>query len=164
MSLISHTTRNLVTDRIRRLFGGVPCRVQAAALPWRESGEGIEIMLITSRDTGRWVLPKGWAKKREMLADAAAREAVEEAGITGDIAPREIGCYFYAKRRSEGPAWRCRVSVFPLRVKHEAEKWPERKQRTRRWFSPDEASRLVNEPDLGELLQHFARNPHEIAA
>jgi 8-oxo-dGTP pyrophosphatase MutT (NUDIX family) len=162
--LISHTTRNLVIDRLRRLFGGKPCRIQVAALPWREKEQGVEVMLITSRDTGRWVLPKGWAKKREMHAEAAAREAVEEAGIMGDIARDEIGRYFYDKLRSEGPAWRCRVSVFPLRVEHEAETWPEKKQRTRRWFSADEAAGLVNEPDLGELIRRFGHDPRRIAA
>ena len=59
------------------------CRIQVAALPWREAGEDVEIMLITSRDTGRWVLPKGWPEQREKLYEAAAREASEEAGIEG---------------------------------------------------------------------------------
>lgn len=162
--LISHTTRNLVADRLRRLFGGKPCRVQVAALPWRESGRGVEIMLITSRDTGRWIVPKGWPEPPETLSQSAAREASEEAGLTGVITEHPAGRYFYDKVRGSGACWRCEVPVFPLRVEHEAKKWPEKKQRTRRWFSPDEAADLVNEPDLGELIRRFGRDPRRVAA
>ncbi|RUU02882.1 NUDIX hydrolase, partial [Mesorhizobium sp. USDA-HM6] len=77
------TTHNQMTERVRRLFGTAPCRLQVAALPWRKDDNGVEIMLITSRDTGRWVLPKGWPEAREPLCEAAAREAGEEAGLYG---------------------------------------------------------------------------------
>lgn len=156
--LISHATRNLVTYRIRRLFGGHRCRIQVAALPWRKGEHGVEVMLVTSRGTGRWVLPKGWPKKGETPAAAAGREAAEEAGIKGDVAPHEIGRYFYEKLRSEGPALYCRVSVFPLEVEREETEWPEKEQRERRWMTGREATDAVAEPDLGELITRFCES------
>ncbi|TGQ96040.1 NUDIX hydrolase, partial [Mesorhizobium sp. M1C.F.Ca.ET.204.01.1.1] len=79
------TTHSAMTERVRRLFGTAPCRLQVAALPWREGKDGVEIMLITSRDTGRWALPKWWPEAREALCQAAAREAGEEAGLRGPV-------------------------------------------------------------------------------
>ena len=97
--MISHGTRNLLVERLRRMFGAPPSRVQVAALPWRPSSRGIEIMLVTSRGTGRWVLPKGWPEKAETLSQAAEREAGEEAGITGGIARQPIGSSNTMSRR-----------------------------------------------------------------
>ncbi|EKF44024.1 NUDIX hydrolase [Nitratireductor indicus] len=164
--IISHCTRMRLTERVRRLFGGNPRRVQAAALPWRTSAKdgSLEIMLVTSRDTGRWVLPKGWPEGPERLGQTAQREAVEEAGIEGVAADTEIGRFYYKKLRGSGVEWRCEVAIIPLRVTRELNKWPERKKRTRRWFSARDAARLVDEPDLAEMLLRFADNPREIAA
>jgi 8-oxo-dGTP pyrophosphatase MutT (NUDIX family) len=162
--VISHSTRKRLLDRIRVMFGGVPCRVQAAALPWRLTDRGVEVMLVTSRDTGRWVLPKGWPEGDEDLWKAAEREAAEEAGISGEIATSEAGSYYYGKNLPSGLERRCEVHVFPLAVGRVADKWPERKARLRRWFSPQEAAARVQEPDLGELIAAFAVNPREIAA
>lgn len=162
--VISHTTRNRLIDRLRRMFGGVPCRVQAAALPWRVGEKGVEVMLVTSRGTGRWVLPKGWPENDEPLAAAAAREAAEEAGLAGSVDDREIGRFYYGKELPSGLRMRCEVRVFPLAVDQVADKWPERKKRLRGWFSPAEAARRVREPDLGELIAGFADNPRKILA
>ncbi len=162
--ILSHTTRNRWRDRLRTLFGGVPCRVQVAALPWRLTERGVEIMLVTSRGTGRWVLPKGWPERSEELFDAAAREAAEEAGLAGAVARQEIGRFYYEKRLASGAEWRCEVHVFPLEVELVAEKWPERKQRKRGWFTVDEAATRVSEPDLGELIAAFALDPRRPAA
>jgi 8-oxo-dGTP pyrophosphatase MutT (NUDIX family) len=145
-----------LVDRARRLFGDTACRLQVAALPWRRTPDGIEIMLITSRDTGRWVLPKGWPEPGEALCQAAAREAVEEAGLSGEISAREAGRYFYAKARSNGEDWPCEVLVYPLEVTTESNRWKERAKRTRRWMSGPDAAAAVNEPDLGQLIASFA--------
>jgi 8-oxo-dGTP pyrophosphatase MutT (NUDIX family) len=161
--MVSHATRNRITEQVRRLFGGKPCRLQVAALPWRKTKDGLEVMLITSRDTGRWVLPKGWPEGREQLFDTAAREAAEEAGLGGAVAHLEIGSYFYGKVLPSGMEQRCEVLVFPLEVDEMATAWPEKKERTRKWFSPTEAASLVNEQDLGELIVRFARNPRQYA-
>ncbi len=159
--MVSHETRNRIIERVRRLFGGKPCRLQVAALPWRKTKDAIEIMLITSRQTGRWVLPKGWPEGHEQLFDTAAREAAEEAGLGGAVARFEIGSYFYGKVLASGMERRCEVLVFPLEVDELATAWPEKKERSRKWFSPDKAARLVKEDDLGELIARFTKNPRK---
>jgi 8-oxo-dGTP pyrophosphatase MutT (NUDIX family) len=161
---IGHSARSYFADRIRRLLGGAPCRVQVAALPWRKGPDGVEVMLITSRDTGRWVLPKGWPEGNEKLWDAAAREAGEEAGIEGAVAPAELGRYYYAKAMPSGQAKRCEVHVFPMEIDRVKDSWPERKSRRRQWFSPDAAASSVREPDLADLIARFCQNPRKSAA
>ncbi|MBX3568368.1 MAG: NUDIX hydrolase [Rhizobiaceae bacterium] len=153
------TTRNHVLDRLRRFLGAKACRIQVAALPWRRSGGGVEVMLITSRDTGRWVIPKGWPEGNEALGAAAAREANEEAGVSGAVSAGEIGRYLYFKQLSSGAEKRCQVHVFALEIDVVRDKWPERKKRRRAWFSAAEAAKLVREPDLSELIANFGRNP-----
>jgi 8-oxo-dGTP pyrophosphatase MutT (NUDIX family) len=152
-------TNNHLMERVRRLFGKSSSRLQVAALPWRETENGVEVLLITSRDTGRWVLPKGWPEGTEPLCDAAAREAVEEAGLAGVVSRREVGRYFYAKTLDSGEEVPCEVLVYPLEVDQLADKWKEKRQRTRRWFSSDEAARLVDEPDLCKLISTFCADP-----
>lgn len=162
---ITHRTRKQLTERIRRFFGGLPCRVQVATLPWRRSENGeFEVLLVTSRGTGRWVLPKGWPEKRERPHEAAAREAAEEAGVSGAISSAELGCFYYSKELPSGMEWRCEVHVYPMEVDDIAEKWPERKKRTRRWFAARDAAKLVAEPDLAELIAGFGVNPRKYAA
>ncbi len=96
-------------------------------MPWRDTGHGVEIMLITSRDTGRWVLPKGWPEAKELLCEAAAREAGEEAGLRGTVSHHEAGRYFYAKALASGEEVPCEVLVFPLRVDKIADRWKEKR-------------------------------------
>ena len=154
--LISRPAVARLAERVRRLFGGAPCHIQVAALPWRRSVTGdVEIMLVTSRGTGRWVLPKGWPEAGESLANAAAREAGEEAGIDGTVDMIEAGIYFYDKTLRSGAERRCEVRVFPLEVAHVAEEWPERGQRRRRWYGAADAARLVAERDLGQIISRF---------
>ncbi len=153
-----------LAERVRKLFGVVPLRLQVAALPWREAGGDVEIMLITSRDTGRWVLPKGWPEAREPLCEAAAREAGEEAGLSGRICPIEAGRYFYAKALASGEEVPCEVLVFPLEVAEVAERWKERRARTRRWVACAEAERMVAEPDLSQIIAYFHANRERFAA
>lgn len=162
--IFSHSTRNNLIDRLRRLFGGSPARVQAAALPWREADGGVEVMLITSRGTGRWVLPKGWPEGQEQLCQTALREAGEEAGLDGEISRDEAGRYFYGKALPSGLARRCEVHVFPLKVENVAKKWPEKNKRRRRWVSPRDAMALVQESDLREVIAAFCANPRKFAA
>jgi 8-oxo-dGTP pyrophosphatase MutT (NUDIX family) len=128
--------------------------VQYAALPYRTE-PAVEVLLVTSRDTGRWVLPKGWPMKRKAPHEAAAREAIEEAGVTGPVEADPLGSYRYDKRLANGAAIRCRVQVFPLRVEVERTRWREKHQRVRRWFPVQEAAGLVAEPELRALLHRF---------
>jgi len=163
--LISRGTRILLTERLRGLFGSPPPRLQVAALPWRVNKKGaIEILMVTSRESRRWVVPKGWPEGEESLSAAAAREAREEAGVSGIISSQELGSFHYGKRLVSGLERRCQVLIFPLEVKKVADKWPEKKRRTRQWFAPAEAAQAVDEPDLGELIARFGGNPSESAA
>jgi len=149
---------DFLAERIRRLFGDTSCKLQVAALPWRVEAGSLHILLVTSRDTGRWVLPKGWAEKGEALSAAAAREAREEAGVRGDVSSRDAGRYFYAKTQRTGPALPCEVVVYPFEVKKLAGQWKEMEQRRRHWFSPNDAASSVHEPDLAELIRKFGRD------
>ena len=144
-----------VRDRLRGLEW-VRHRQQYAALPWREGKAGLEILLITSRETRRWVIPKGWPMITLAAHDAAAQEAWEEAGVRGEIVATPIGAFRYHKRMKSGPPQRCRVDVYPLAVGVEEKDWPEKRQRQRRWVSAPEASRMVEEPGLRVLIDSFA--------
>jgi 8-oxo-dGTP pyrophosphatase MutT (NUDIX family) len=129
-------------------------RQQVAALPWRFA-ERLEIMLVSSRETRRWIIPKGWPMAGRSAAAAAAIEALEEAGLLGEIAAQPFGHYAYEKNLSRGQSVLCRVDVFQLRVVRQREDWPEKEQRDTRWFSAEEAMSLVSDPGLAELIRQF---------
>lgn len=140
--------------KIKSRSGG-RLRQQYAALPVRmtEAGEP-EILLVTSRGTQRWIIPKGWPMRRLTPGQAAAREAYEEAGLEGEIdAEQPIGSYLYEKRMGNGNVARIEVSIFLLRVSRQLAAWPEQAERETRWFNPTDASRLVAEPDLAIILR-----------
>lgn len=133
-------------------------RAQCAALPWRRSTDGgAEVLLITSRETRRWVIPKGWPMKKLRSAEAAAQEAFEEAGVTGEIERAPVGVFHYDKRLKSGRLQHVRVTVFALNVTAEADAYPEAGQRERSWLSPVDAAALVDEPELRALLLAFSR-------
>jgi 8-oxo-dGTP pyrophosphatase MutT (NUDIX family) len=129
--------------------------LQNAALCWRMHHGRVEVLLITSRDTGRWVLPKGWPMPGRTGAEAAGLEAWEEAGVTGAVAAATVGAYVYDKVLAGGRSLRCSVDVYPLRVTSLARRFPERKERRRKWFDLARAARKVAEPDLRALLLAF---------
>jgi 8-oxo-dGTP pyrophosphatase MutT (NUDIX family) len=115
------------------------------------------VLLITSRETQPWVLPKGWAEKGLTGAEFACKEAFEEAGIIGRTRETAVGSYDYRKRLADGSHRRCKVSVFPMTVDQELDDWPERGEWRRQWFTPDEAAALVAERELAELLRRPVR-------
>ena len=129
--------------------------VQYAALPWRPYGQGLQILLITSRRTHRWIIPKGWPMARCRPAVTAAREAAEEAGVSGEMGKRAIGHFRYQKLLREGVEMPCRVEVFPLKVTHEKSNWDEEDARQRRWFSVRDAADAVMEPQLKLVIRRF---------
>lgn len=129
---------------------------QFGALPWRLGVDGqLEILLVTSRETGRWVVPKGNPMARRKPHEAAAREAFEEAGVEGAIGETPLGSFRYRKRRLLFLPILAEVRLFPLRVERELERWPEMRQRKRQWFARAEAARLVNERPLKQLILGF---------
>ena len=131
-------------------------RAQFAALPWRRTAAGeTEVLIITSRETRRWVIPKGWPIKGMSSPKSAAREAFEEAGVLGKVRKRPVGSYAYDKRLKNGRLQHVRVAVFALLVETEAEVFPEAGQREKQWVSPAEAARLVDEPELMVVLATF---------
>ena len=117
----------------------------------------MRLLLITSRDTGRWVLPKGNPIRGLQPHLAAAHEAYEEAGITGIACPSALGSYSYDKRRNSGRTRRLTVDVFPLAFVAQLDTWPEQAQRNSRWFTLPEAADAVDEPDLRTIILGFQR-------
>ena len=128
---------------------------QCAAIPVQLNADGaLVVMLVTSRDTGRWVVPKGWTAAKLTSAQAAAREAYEEAGVVGWIvSDTPFGTYHYQKRLTPTLTIPCDVEVFLLLVEQQLETWPEQKQREICWFSPSEAASCVDEGGLAEILR-----------
>jgi 8-oxo-dGTP pyrophosphatase MutT (NUDIX family) len=130
----------------RRQFAAVPVR--------RRDDAQLEVLLLTSRQTRRWVIPKGWPIRRLSPAASAAREAFEEAGLEGMIAGEEpIGSYRYRKGLNDGRSALVTVAVFLLIVSRQHASWPEQNERTLRWCQPEEAAQLVDEPELAALLR-----------
>src|SRR5215212_10181800 len=130
-------------------------RPQIGALPFRLDDGQLRVMLITSRETRRWVIPKGWPMRGLKPHRVAEREAYEEAGLKGQIGKVAVGVYAYEKRLGNGLAVPCEVSVFPLQVTSQRKRWPEMGQRDGRWLSPGEAADLVQEEGLQHLLRGF---------
>ncbi|GJE29069.1 NUDIX hydrolase [Methylobacterium organophilum] len=129
-------------------------RRQVGALPYRRTAEGgLEILLVTSRESRRWVIPKGWPMKGRKPYEAAAQEAYEEAGLLGHIGKRALGYYFYEKRLKNRDSVLCQVRVYPLEVRRQLKKWPEQDQRDGRWFSPSEAAEAVVEAGLAGIIR-----------
>jgi len=136
--------------------------IQYAALPYRIRGRRVEILLITSRETRRWVIPKGWPMTGLAPPDAAAVEAAEEAGVLGEIEPRPIGSYRYLKKVKGGQHLAVQVIAFPFRVDAQVEDHKESGQRDHRWFAYQRAAGVVAEPSLRHLIRDFgkAREPN----
>lgn len=114
------------------------------------------ILLVTSRDTGRWVIPKGWPAKRLKPHEAAAREAVEEAGILGKIGSKPIGSYQYRRPHQNGDQLHS-VSVYLVAARSALDHWPEELQRKRAWCSISTAARRVAEPELRSLIRRIGK-------
>jgi len=129
---------------------------QVGALPWRKRQGRLEILLVTSRETRRWVIPKGGVMAHLVDMNAARQEALEEAGIAGRMRRKSVGIYAYRKRIGPGPTIPYAVKVFLLEVQHEFANWPEKRERTRRWFSVAEAIAHVGEPGLRRIMRAFA--------
>lgn len=152
----------LPAPRIAPRLPGVtlePSIEQLAALPYRRGTAGCEILLVTSRETRRWIIPKG--NPIPGLEDylAAAREAFEEGGVIGHPYPEPVGTFSYMKLRKTRVPASARVTVYPLAVATLLESWPERNQRQRRWFSQAAAAEAVAEAELQDLLRSFRPAP-----
>ena len=132
---------------------------QVAALPWRRGEQGVQVMLVTSRETRRWVVPKGGRMAGKTDPEAAAVEAMEEAGVQGEVSTVAHGVFRYARLIGEGELKRYVVALYPLMVRIQLGHWPEAHERQRRWMSQEEAAASVQEPDLAELILSFRAPP-----
>lgn len=131
-------------------------RLQCGALPFRYVDGRLQVLLVTSRESRRWVIPKGWPMKGKSPHQTAAREAFEEAGLKGEIGRRPVGSYEYDKRLHDGAMVPCLVEVFALFVLEQRRRWPEFGQRETAWFAPEAAAASVREPGLAALIRGFA--------
>ena len=128
-------------------------RKQVAALPVRSDSEGVlRVMLMTSRETRRLIVPKGWPMKGRKDYRAAATEALEEAGLIGRIHRKPAGVYTYWKRFAASFEM-CRVKVYVLEVDRQLRIWREQGQRQFGWFSAEAAADLVDDPGLGTIIR-----------
>jgi 8-oxo-dGTP pyrophosphatase MutT (NUDIX family) len=132
---------------------------QYGVIAARRTADGaVEVLLITSRDTGRWVVPRGNPIAGKSPEESAAQEAYEEAGIIGPVGTEAIGSYTYEKRRRLRSAVPAVVHLFRMDVAEERDDWPEKGERERRWFQVEEAAAAVHEADLAALIRRMSRD------
>jgi 8-oxo-dGTP pyrophosphatase MutT (NUDIX family) len=141
-------------------------RVQYGALPYRfTQTAGLEILVVTTRQSRQWIVPKGWPIKRLTPSKSAAREAFEEAGVRGKVGARAIGAFRYKKRASgNGADPDYEVTIFPLLVRRQSATWPEFGQRVVQWVDPQRAIVLIRDPELKAIVEKFAKRAAAAAA
>jgi 8-oxo-dGTP pyrophosphatase MutT (NUDIX family) len=144
---------------LARMKKSTDAKTQVAALPYRKTEDGrIEVLLVTSRETRRWLIPKGGMMKGKTPWEAAAQEALEEAGVEGKIAHQPLGHYTYWKRKADHFAL-YKVDVYSLKVRRQLKTWPEQGERDQQWFDVAIAPDRILEPALAELIR---RLPDEV--
>jgi 8-oxo-dGTP pyrophosphatase MutT (NUDIX family) len=129
---------------------------QTGALPWRLNGKKLQLLLVTGRLSKRWTVPKGWPMYGKTLAEAAAQEAYEEAGVEGVAESEAIGRFDHIKTHAVVGPLEVTILVHPLEVRRVLGQWPEKDARERRWLSPPKAAKLVDNPQLRQILLDFA--------
>ncbi|NTJ11699.1 NUDIX hydrolase [Rhizobium lusitanum] len=140
-----------------KLFGGMfRSQFGAVCFRYKDGGEEFEILVITSRESGRWIIPKGWPIKGKKPHEVAAIEAWEEAGVRGTVRKRTIGRYTYLKDLDDANVAPCIVEMFQIEVKEVRADFKEQGQRILNWVTPSEAARRVREIELKSLLVHFS--------
>ncbi|MCM2476800.1 NUDIX hydrolase [Rhizobium sp. CG5] len=151
-SKLAQVTEQILKGNVGEQYAAICIRKNS------QSDDDIELLLVTSRDSGRWVIPKGWGLPKKKPHEVAAREAWEEAGVTGKVKKKPVGYYTYVKKVRVGEHVPSLVQVHLLRVTKLDDDYPESGQRKSRWFSPEEAAASVDEPELATLLirtRHF---------
>ena len=133
-----------------------PKRLQVAALCYRQRGDDKKVLLVTSRGTGRWIIPKGWPMDGKNAGEAALQEAWEEAGVRkGEVTGAALGHYDYDKELKSGLPVPVQTLVFPVEVSEMRDEFPEASERSRKWVSPEEAADMVQEPALQDILREL---------
>lgn len=140
-------------------FGITPTQTtvhQAGVIAYRVEKARVEVLLITSRDTGRWIIPKGNIEDGKTAMEASAQEAYEEAGVRGNFSSQTpLGFYMYFKRRADGSTTPMSVEVYLLEVTEQLKDWPEKGKRKIRWVSPKKAIKKLEEPGVVPLMQRL---------
>lgn len=148
---LTKTWKEVVKPLLRR-----PTMLQVAALCYRMKSGKVEVLLVTSRGTKRWILPKGWPIDGKDTAGTALIEAWEEAGVRKARATgKAIGRYPYVKKLDNGAEVPCEAEVIPVLVEKLSKDYPERKERRRQWVTLKQATKMVTEPELARLLKQF---------
>jgi 8-oxo-dGTP pyrophosphatase MutT (NUDIX family) len=142
--------RNVARDEVT----GLP--QQTGALPWWITGKKLQFLLVTGRLSKRWTVPKGWPMYGKTLAEAAAQEAFEEAGVEGRIETQPIGRFDHTKTHAVLGPLDVTILVFPMEATRLLSRWPERDARERKWLSPAKAAKLVENSQLRAILLDFA--------
>jgi 8-oxo-dGTP pyrophosphatase MutT (NUDIX family) len=150
---------SIIPRKPKKRRAGPAVRVQYGALPYRfTSMAALEILVVTTRQSRRWIVPKGWPIKRLTPSKSAAREAFEEAGVRGKIGARAIGFFRYKKTAGEnGADPDYEVKIFPLLVRRQSATWPEYGQRVVQWVDPEKAIALIRDPELKAIVEKFAK-------
>lgn len=130
-------------------------RTQFGAICYRMINDHPQILLVTTRRSGRWIVPKGWPMDGHTAGEAAAVEAWEEGGVLGKVKDTCVGIYTYTKDPETQASLPCVVALYPLKVKKLSKDYPERKARKRKWVSTRKAASMVREPELAAILKRF---------
>lgn len=147
--------RLILSMAVREKSSGLP--LQTGALPWRHGrNKRVEVLLVTGRKSGRWLIPKGWPMFGKSLAAAAAQEALEEAGVEGVIDPKPLGSFRHDKQHVLTGPLEVTIVVHSLAVDKELARWPECQQRRRKWFPQGQAAEQVDSKVLSRLILSFS--------
>ena len=152
--------QEMITPLVKQLpvttFGAhkTDVRTQFAALPYRVKNDKVEVLIITSRGTGRWIVPKGWPMDGKTPAQCAKIEAWEEAGVIGKAEDRCLGIFSYQKVLTDDDL-PVMAMLYPVRVKSLSNDFPEAKERRRKWVTRKKAAKLVDEPELARIIKDF---------
>ena len=148
-----HVLKRAWADMFQPMKTPAP-QAQVAALCVRDTNDGQDVLLITSRDTGRWIVPKGWPIEGLDGPGSALQEAWEEAGVKdAAINPEPVGTYTYLKGLKDGQSVPIVTTVYQAQVETLVKSYPEADERTRKWFAPSKAAEMVDEPELRDILR-----------
>lgn len=136
--------------------------VQYGVLPWRRTADSFEVLLITTRTTHRWIVPKGWPEQGRTPCECAVQEAFEEAGVVGNVSDEVIGVFSHRKQLKSGDTIVCRVHIYAMEVTNFCDEWPEKYERKAKWSSVDEALSLITELGLRRIIAKFFRATHAV--
>lgn len=142
-------------EKTKTGLGKADVRTQFAALCYKIKNDKLRFLLITSRERGRWIVPKGWPILGQNPTEAVMTEAWEEAGVKGTVATRPVGLFSYMKSYGEKADLPCVAMVYAVEVEKLARNYPEKAERRRKWVSRKKAAAMVDDPELAKVIMGF---------